>query len=109
MHFDRRRIKLSIKMYKKTFFDSPAPIYDLTKWLKKHNRGFNAEIHVSKKPKDLEYAQLLEKFDNIKITKYDYGGHGLVKHLRNTEQLYKIFTQQSTEPDRFSAVLSSGR
>jgi hypothetical protein len=67
-------------------------IYDLKPWIARMYPEMKARIFVSTSDElDEIHANELADFPHVEIHRYSYGGHGIVKTLRDNGSLAKIF------------------
>jgi len=78
------------KTYLKSFLK--PHIYDLNELLSRRQKSeVKIEIFVSSKAKlDIVHSDNIKEFSNVKVHVLDFGGHGVVKRLRDSGQLEEI-------------------
>lgn len=102
---DRRWRSRVLRTYGATLFK--PRFFDLCHLLRDSGAGNRVEIFVSSLDElDLVHAHNLAGFENVRITIRDFGGHNLVKHLRDTGELQWILQggrTDQTQPLSFSS------
>jgi len=65
--------------------------FDLKSLLKRKSQGTHYHIYYSTQKRiDKLHVLRIKEYQNITLHSYNIGGHGLVKHLRNTHKLRRI-------------------
>lgn len=103
---DRRWRSRVLRTYGATLFK--PRFFDLRHLLRDSGTGNRVEIFVSSLDElDLAHARNLAGFENVRITIRDFGGHNLVKHLRDTGELQWILQGGRPDQTQPSSSLSS--
>jgi pimeloyl-ACP methyl ester carboxylesterase len=103
---DRRWRSCVLRTYRATLFR--PRFFDLRRLLQNSGAVNRVEIFVSSLDElDLIHARNLAGFDNVRITVRDFGGHNLVKHLRDTGELQRILQGVHSDQTQPSSSLSS--
>jgi pimeloyl-ACP methyl ester carboxylesterase len=101
---DRRWRSRVLRTYGATLFK--PRFFDLRRLLQESGAVNRVEIFVSSLDGlDVAHARNLAEFENVRITVRDFGGHNLVKHLRDTGELQRIL--QGGRPDQTQPPPSS--
>lgn len=88
-YWDMRWNREVCKTYLTSF--AKAHYYDLRELLQINDCGYSVEIHTSRiERKDLIHAKNLGMFTNVTIHEYCFGGHDLVRRLRDKGTLASI-------------------
>ncbi|WP_286162468.1 alpha/beta fold hydrolase [Methylobacillus flagellatus] len=70
--------------------------FDLAEVLLHAKQATSVTIHVSNDDSlDMKHAKHLESFSNVRLCIHEAGGHGLVKHLRDSGKLHKLLLEET--------------
>lgn len=86
----------SLRTYARSFFK--PKYYDLRSLLQESKRQNKIDIHISTLEKlDVMHSRNINEFSNVTVHEYDFGGHSLVKNLRDKGMLKDILMQSYSQ------------